>query len=150
VRSSDEILPFVRRTLRLALPIAVACLFTLFFAEPIIRLLYGSEKTDAVLVFILLSIPSLVSLTFVAVAVLFHYFFKPHYLTLERVVQSVLFILGSLYFVRYGAVGVAAVSMAANLIGFGVSFRLLALEFQRRGLDLGPRMWRTFGYSSRD
>jgi O-antigen/teichoic acid export membrane protein/glycosyltransferase involved in cell wall biosynthesis len=150
VRSTDEILPFIRRTLRLALPVAAVGALTLVLAEPVVQVLYGEEKTLAVPAFVLLSIPNLVSMAFVAVTVLFHYFFKPYYITVERLVQSTLFVVASLYVARYGATAVAAVSCIASLAGIAFSFAFLTREFRKRGLELQPRMWRTFGFSRRD
>ena len=150
VKSNDDIIPFVRRTLRLAMPLVVVSLFSLLFAYPVMSLMYGESRTVAVPVFVFISLSILTGTSFVSVNVLFHYFFKPYFIALETVLRAILFLSGSLLFApSTGAAGVAGIYLASNILAQGVSFVLLAREFKRRGISLEPRMWKTFGFSDR-
>jgi O-antigen/teichoic acid export membrane protein len=148
VKSNADIIPFVRRTLRLAMPLVIVSLISLVFAYPVMSLMYGESRTVAVPVFVLLSLSILTGTSFASVNVLFHYFFKPYYIALETTLRAILFLSGSFLIAHStGAIGVAAMYLGANLIAQAVSFLLLAKEFKRRGVSLEPRVWRTFGFS---
>ncbi|MGH2567407.1 MAG: hypothetical protein ACRDGA_03640, partial [Bacteroidota bacterium] len=148
VRSNDDIIPFVRRTLRLVMPLVVVSFVSLLFAHPLMSLMYGESRTVAVPVFVLISLSILTGTSFVSVNVLFHYFFKPYFIALETVLRAALFLAGSFVLASStGAVGVAAMYLASNIVAQLVSFLLLAREFRQRGMPLELRVWKTFGFS---
>jgi O-antigen/teichoic acid export membrane protein len=150
VTSNEDVMPFVRRAMRLVLPLFVLSLISLVFAEPIVRLIYGESRLVAVPTFILLSLPIIVGMAMVSVNVLFHYFFKPYLVSLENVLRMGLFLAGAFWLApSTGATGVAAVLCVSGMLVHLISFLLLAREFKKRGLSLQPRVWRSFGFSAK-
>lgn len=150
VKSISEVPSFVQRTLRLVLPISILCLLSLLFAYPLVNLFYGSTRLAALPSFIFLSFPAIVGMTFIAVNVLFHYFFKPYYITFASMFRTAVFFLASVYVARFGATAVAATFCGAGLLTIALSFVLLRLEFRKSGLRVDIHLWRTFGFSTKE
>lgn len=149
VKSNADIMPFVRRVMRLVLPLFLLSFISLAFAKPIIGMVYGESRLVAIPTFILLSLPVIVSMAMVPVNVLFHYFFKPYLISLENVLRLGMFLIGALWLApSTGATGVAAALCVAGMLVHIFSFVLLAWEFKKRGLSFEPLIWRSFGFTA--
>jgi O-antigen/teichoic acid export membrane protein/glycosyltransferase involved in cell wall biosynthesis len=146
--SDDSVEPFIRRTLRLSLPLIALCLVSLVFAYPFVTLVYGPEKTDAVPVFVLLSLTSIAAMGFSVIQVLFHYFFKPQYISIVLLIRLGVFLVASFLLSSFGGVGIAVAFLAAEFVSLSVSFALLHHKFKEHRIVIGKHLWKTFGYSS--
>ncbi len=128
----------------------VACLLSLLVAHPFVTLVYGATKADAVPVFVLISFSTIIGMGLPVVRVLFHYFFKPQYVTLVLAVKVGAFLVATFFLHSLGAVGIAVALVIATVASIIFSFALLQHEFRHQGITVGQRVWRTFGYSPLD
>ncbi len=136
----DEIIPFFKRSLRLTFPVAVLGALVILFAYPFILLYYGEAKVAAFPVFLFLSLPSVMKLLFSAVVVLLHYFFKPQYIAYEVLIRLALFLAFSVFFIRFGALGVSFEVFIVSVIGLFILFGFVKKEFSERGIEFNFRM----------
>jgi O-antigen/teichoic acid export membrane protein len=134
LKSTDEIKPFIIRTFRLVLPIAIICFISLFFSKQIIGLLYGMEKINAVPIFILLSVTSIVSFIFVSTGIILHYFLKPYLFTIEAFIRGSVLVILAYFLGREGVIGIALSYLIAGMIGLVVISAMVGLEYKKRKL----------------
>lgn len=134
LKSTDEIKPFITRTFRLVVPIAIICFISLFFSKQIIGLLYGIEKIDAVPIFIILSIPSIISFIFVSLGIILHYFLKPYLFTIEVIIRASVLVIVAYFLGREGVIGIALSYLIAGLSGLVVVSTMVSMEYKKRKL----------------
>ena len=134
LKSTDEIKPFIIRTLRLVTPIAIICFVTLFFSKQIIGLLYGIGKIDAVPIFILLSVASIISFIFISAGIILHYFLKPYLFTIEAVIRGSLLVILAYFLGRDGVIGIALSYLIAGIFGLVVITTMVSFEYKKRRL----------------
>jgi len=147
IPSNSEISAYIRRTLRLASPFMLLSLVIVAFSGPLISLIYGKERGIVVPIFVMLSAPAIAHMAFTSVNNIFHYLFKPEYISYETLLRLLLFLGGAIVLADSGALGVAAAYCAAGFISFAFSVILLAKELKRIGIRPQPLLWMSFGFS---
>jgi O-antigen/teichoic acid export membrane protein/glycosyltransferase involved in cell wall biosynthesis len=147
IPSHNDIPEYIRRTLRLGFPFMLLSLVIVAFSGPLVRLIYGESRQIAVPIFALLSAPTIIQMAFTSVNNIFHYLFKPKYISYEVLVRLLLFLSGSILLSGHGALGVAAAYCAAGFISYTFSVVLLARELKRIGIRPQPLLWLSFGFS---
>lgn len=130
--SDNEIIPFIRRTIRLTLPISILCAVSLLVSKPVVVRVYGLAKVDAYWIFVLLSLPAILKILFTPLSVLSHYFFKPNYIASEAVLNLILFISFSYALINYAAFGVATAILITNIMGIIYLVFLLKSRFTEK------------------
>ncbi|MCO6472633.1 MAG: glycosyltransferase [Melioribacteraceae bacterium] len=134
--SNDTIIPFIRRTVRLTLPLFFLGIISLIIAKPILESFYSESKAEAYPVFVLLSLPAILKLFFSSLLILLHYYFKPQYIAYEAFGRSILFLIIAFIVSGYGAIGVASALLLTSLIGVGVILYLVHNELKKNYLRL--------------
>lgn len=138
--SNDAIIPFIRRTVRLTLPIFILGVISLIVAKPLLENFYSESKAEAYPVFVLLSLPAILKLFFSSLLILLHYYFKPQYIAYEAFGRSILFLIIAFIVSGYGAMGVASALLFTSLIGVGVILSLVHNELKKNNLRLKDGM----------
>ena len=147
ISSHNEIPAYIRRTLRLGSPFMLLSLVLVAFSGPLIGLILGESRLIAVPIFALLSAPTIIQMALTSVNNIFHYLFKPKYITYEALTRLLLFLTGSIMLSGHGALGVAAAYCAAGFISYAFSVVLLAKELKRIDIRPHPLLWVSFGFS---
>ncbi len=138
--SNDTIIPFIRRTVRLTLPIFILGIISLIIAKPLLDNFYSESKAEAYPIFVLLSLPAILKLFFSSMLILLHYYFKPQYIAYEAFSRSILFLIIAFIASGYGAMGVASALLLTSLIGVGVILYLVHNELKKNNLRLKDGM----------
>jgi glycosyltransferase involved in cell wall biosynthesis/O-antigen/teichoic acid export membrane protein len=134
LRTNEDVVEFVRRTVRLCLPVIGLCVISLIAFALIFPMVFGSEKAPALPVFILLSISAILGIAMAGLHGLFHYFFKPQLITYAQCAGLVSTVILGWVLSQYGAVGIAAAILGGRVMLFTALLLFLKPEFSSRGI----------------
>jgi len=114
----EEIIEYIRKSLRFTIPILVPLIILLFIAKPLIMIFYGVKYQQSVIIFQTLIIGFALSIIINPISLIIYSLNKPEILAYLNIIQLILNFFGNILLIPpYGAVGAAITTLIVRIIG---------------------------------